>query len=189
MEKLSYEVKKDIKSVYNYFDLDSDILNFLDNQLNSTKYITVVYLDNEVKIGYLKKNTNNYSFLFHDNSNIEDKFIQKIRVFNENEEILIWKTNNKFKARHIKDEQGSETEYVDVNQVLFGTKSEKLENQAFTKLLEEKRGIELIIGGNFETSTSKKRVAIQTRNYVEYNSIYQAIYSDCRFIKFVQLGV
>lgn len=190
MEELKYEVKNDIKSEVTYFDIDNSIFDFLNINLKEKEYLVVAYLDYEVKIGYLRKNQDLYNFLFSTDEKLEEKFIQKIRIFNENEEVFIWRNKNKLKGRHRKDQLGKGSEYVDVSQILFGTDINKdLKDDNFTELLELKRGIKLTVSGNFTSSDGEKRVAIKTRNYIEYNDIYQATYSDCRFIKFVQLGV
>lgn len=190
MEELKYEVKNDIKSEVSYFDIDNSIFDFLNINLKEKEYLVVAYLDYEVKIGYLRKNQEVYRFIFSTDEKLEEKFIQKIRVFNENVEVFIWRSKNHLKGRHRKDQVGKDSEYVDVNQVLFGTDTNKdLKDDNFTELLEIKRGIKFTIAGKFESSENRKRVAIKTRNYIEYNDIHQATYSDCRFIKFVQLGV
>lgn len=140
----------------------------------------VAYLDYKVLFGTYKDGI----LYFYNNEKIEDKFIQKIRLFNDKEELFIWRTSDGFNGRIRMDEGGLESEVVDAEQILFGTKSDDLGD--FT-VLTEKRGTEIILPGNYHVDENKKRVAIKTRNYVEYNEVNQATYTDCRFISFVQI--
>jgi CRISPR-associated protein (TIGR03984 family) len=187
MKKLDYEIKNDTKSTSKKIEVTTDLKNLINTTLSRNEYNVVAYLDYGVFIGLLKKENDSFEFIFNEKIDIEDKYIQKIRIFDKNEELLLWKSNNTLKGRLRIDESGSGSEYVDVSQVLFGTKTENIDDN-FTKLIEEDRRISITIPSKFATSNDKKRVAIKTRNYVEYNEIFQATYTDCRFIEFVQLG-
>lgn len=187
MKKLDYEIKNDKKSTSKKIEVTTDLKNIIHTNLSSNEYSVVAYLDYGVFIGLLKKENNSFEFIFNEKINIEDKYIQKIRIFNKNEELLLWRSNNTLKGRLRIDESGSGSEYIDVSQILFGTQDKDVNNE-FTNLIEEDRRINITIPGKFETSNSKKRVAIKTRNYIDYNEIFQATYTDCRFVEFVQLG-
>jgi CRISPR-associated protein (TIGR03984 family) len=186
MAKSSYELKETNSEVI-YLDKIISLRDIITQNLDSEKYYIVAYLDYEVKIGFCEK-SNKYNFIFNEQSNFEDQYIQKIRIFNQEQELYIWKTNNILKGRFRKDNQGNnKIEYIDANQILFGTKSKNLDN-GFIKLSEEKRRIKLTIPNkNFKVNDEKKRVSIQTRNYIDYNEICQANYIDVRFVDFVQL--
>lgn len=185
MAKSSYELKETNSEVI-YFDNINSVKD-ITQKLDLEKYYIVAYLDYEVKIGFCEK-SDNYNFVFNDQSNFEDKYIQKLRIFNQDQELYIWRTNNTLNGRFRKDNQGNnKIEYIDAKQVLFGTKLDNLSN-CFIKLSEEKRRIKLIIpDNNFKVNDKDKRVAIQTRNYIDYNEIFQATYTDVRFVDFVQL--
>jgi len=173
LDKIKSELKNDITSL-------NDIQRYI-----KTDSIVVAYLDYTVLVGLYK----NSKFEFHDTAfDIikNSQYIQKIRIFNKDEEFLLWRSGNGFKGRYRKDEKGDEIDVVDAEQVLFGTKAEPLGN--FTKLT-EKRGTELILPFTGLTVDDKKnRVFIKTRNYISYNEAHQATYIDCRFMGFINNG-
>jgi CRISPR-associated protein (TIGR03984 family) len=157
------------------------IINNLEQALslfNSTGYV-IAYLDYKVLIGKV----NNNGFEFFNNEKIEEKYIQKLRLFNDDKELLIWRDNNGLKGRLRIDGEGEETFVVDAYQVLWGTKKEKLRN-GWIKLFED-RGTELILpyDEGVIIDDKKNRLFIMTRNYI-HPETNQATYFDCRFIKF-----
>jgi len=158
---------------------------------NSTGYV-IAYLDYKVLIGKV----NNNGLEFYNNEKIEEKYIQRLRLFNDDRELLIWRNNDGLKGRLRIDGDGEDTKdtfVVDACQVLWGTKKDKLGN-GWIKLFED-RGTELIIPYNEDVVINEgKRLFIKTRNYVsttpdenqekpaDYR--FQARYTDCRFIGF-----
>ncbi len=146
----------------------------------------ICYLDYAVVIG---KKENGNPLLPPSIEKIETKFIQKIRIFNKEEEVYFWRTTidgkRVLKGRHRKDNNGELQPVVEANQILFGTTSTDLKN-GFTKLTED-RGTEVILPfTNIDIDNKDKRMAIRTRNYIGYNEIGQAGYVDCRFVEFVK---
>lgn len=147
----------------------------------SIKSHVVAYLDYKVLIGTFE----NGVFHFFQNENFDPKYIQKLRIFNKTQEMFIWRSSEGLKGRLRIDETGDTTDVIDAHQVLFGTKTEPTDG-GFTKITEE-RGTEIILpftGIDVQNKVKDKRVFIQTRNYVDYNEVYQATYVDCRFIGF-----
>ncbi len=139
----------------------------------------VAYMDYTVLIGKYE----NGSFVFARNLNLDENYIQKLRIFNEEEEIYIFRDRGVLKGRYINDTDGDETDVVDACQILWGTSSEPA-NNGFTKIYED-RGTELYIPiKNIEIDNHKSRIAIKTRNYIGYLPTNQATYVDCRFIGF-----
>ena len=163
------------------FDTVNSVEEHMTAGLRKNSYV-VAYLDYEVMIGTCK----NGDFTFHDNKRLDLSFAQKVRVFNKDAELLIWRTENGLRARLRQDKDGEEVDVVEANQVLFGTRAKPLDG--FTKL-EEDRGTEIILPGEFilEEKNDEKRVAVKTRNYIDYNPSGQATYVDCRFVDFVTL--
>jgi CRISPR-associated protein (TIGR03984 family) len=155
-----------------------------------TDSLVVAYLDYKVLIGRYKNNT----FKFYDTTfdiTKNSQYVQKIRIFNKDEELLLWRSDGGFKGRYRKDGDGDEIDVVDAAQVLFGTEAKDLQN-GFTKITET-RGTEIILHFPFKELDVKdkiegKRVFIQTRNYVAYNEAFQATYGDCRFVGFYNNG-
>ncbi len=159
-----------------------EIKNLSDIKSNFTEsgYV-IAYLDNKILIGKYEDE----QFKFYQKEEIKFEFIQKIRIFNKTKELYCWRSKNILKGR-LKDDENSE--YIDANQVITGTKGEKLQNGEFIKLSEES-GTEVILPNdkNFEVNEKTKRVAIKTRNYIGYSDNFQATYVDTRFVEFVQL--
>jgi len=129
--------------------------------------------------------------------------ILKLRVFNEDSELFVWKTNiGGYKARLRKDKDKKiidpddmknqlwfdpDKQYaVEAKQVLFGTKAEELAND-YTKL-KEARGNEIIIPlTNLKIDEKDHRMCIKTRSYIGYiEKTGQATYEDVRFVEFVK---
>lgn len=150
-----------------------DIKNYI-----KTDSLVVAYLDYRVLVGWYRNNT----FEFVDNHSLDPNYIQRIRIFNKDEELLLWRSDSGFKGRYRKDEVGDEVAVVDAHQVLFGTVATNSGN--FTKLTET-RGTELILPfAGLTVDEKQSRVFIKTRNYIGPNEAYQATYVDCRFMGF-----
>ncbi|MDI6714682.1 MAG: CRISPR-associated protein Csx19 [Thermodesulfovibrio sp.] len=151
------------------------------DHFNSTGYI-VAYLDYKVLIGKV----NIDSFEFYNNETIEEKYIQRLRLFNNEKELLVWRDNNYLKGRLRIDNEGHETFVVDACQVLWGTDKKELGN-GWIKLFEQ-RGTELILPyRDLKIDNKKHRLFLKTRNYISFHSkTHQATYTDCRFIGFTE---
>lgn len=111
-------------------------------------------------------------------------YIVKLRIFNDTEELYIWKTGDRLMGRLRIDTVGNKTPVVDAYQVLWGTKKEAKEN-GWIRLYED-RGTELILPfANIDVNDKKKRIFIKTRNYLNFHHKTQlATYTDCRFMGF-----
>lgn len=150
------------------------------------KGICVAYLDHVVLFGKY----DGEDFHFYQNEKLEPKFIQKMRLFDINQELYLWKkSENRFSGRLRIDGAGEETDIVDAKQVLWGTKSKSYGD--FTEIYED-RGTKIILPFKDVEIDAKKdpknRIFILTRNYVSYDtnsSCEQAGYNDCRFVAFV----
>lgn len=153
-----------------YFDIDKQA------------YI-VAYLDYRVISGIYE----NDQMRFPDGVTLSDKdgerYIQRLRVFNESRELLVWRTNNGFKGRIRIDNEGEHTEVVDAKQVLWGTKVVRNTGD-FTELTED-RGTTLIVPlKDVKVDDKKSRAFLKTRNYIGYTDACQATYVDSRFMGF-----
>jgi CRISPR-associated protein (TIGR03984 family) len=155
-------------------------LSFIRRGVGGEVSFVVAYLDYKVLIGKYS----NGSFSFYNNESIEPKYVQRLRIFNKNEELLLWRSEGVLKGRYRKDNDGDKIDVVDNNQVIFGTKAEEI--NSYTKLTEE-RGTEIIIPFKdviLDVNKKEDRIKIKTRNYIGFNEIYQATYIDSRFIEF-----
>ncbi len=157
-----------------------DDLEKLAQEHFTVKSYVVAYLDYEVFIGIWSGE----KFCFYKDIKVDPKYIQKIRIFNKNAELLAWRSSDGLKGRIRIDEPGIDTSIVEAYQALFGKKT--LENIGnFTKISEE-RGTTLILPFSNLTVGKRNRVFIKTRNYIDYNETNQPTYVDCRFMGFFQ---
>ncbi len=168
-------IKSESKHIDNINSLE-DIKNYIKKESD-----VVAFLDNEVIIGRYERER----FKFPEQKNIEFKYINRMRIFNENEELHIWRSNGIIKGRYRSDGDGNETDIVESYQVISGTTAKKPDD--YTRLIEEKKGIELLIPGEWKADDKETRVALKTRHYIEYLQGYQASYSDARMVNFVQM--
>jgi len=154
----------------------------------------VAYLDYRVVIGKYTNNTDKFVFYpEHTNETLEPKYLQRLRVFNPNEELLLWRSDNGFKGRFRQDGSGEECEVIEAHQVLFGTRKGEHCDENFTEITED-RGTTLFLPFvNFKFAKEDKqtqvqkllsRVCIKTYNYIEPNAVHQMTYTDCRFVSF-----
>lgn len=145
------------------------------------KSFAVAYLDYAVRIGIWENN----AFHFPGNEKPEPKYIQKLRVFNSDKELLIWRSRGHLRGRlRTDDESRSGTDVVVAHQVLFGTKKGENCDENFTEITED-RGTSLILPfANLTVDDKRNRICIKTYNYVGYNALRQATYVDCRFVCF-----
>lgn len=141
----------------------------------------VVYLDYKVLIGKYSEG----NFKFYNNEIFKPKYIQKMRIFDINQELYIWrKKEDEFRGRFRTDGSGVKTDVVDAWQILWGTKTDPNFIGEFSKIFED-RGTELILPlKDISFDNGQNRVCIWTRNYIGYNENDQAGYEDCRFVDF-----
>ncbi len=113
--------------------------------------------------------------------------ILKLRVFNEDSELFVWKTNlGGHHARLRTDGNGTKQGIVEAKQVLFGTEAKPVTDNALYSVLTEKRGTEILLPiPNLKINDKKERLCIKTRSYIGYiEKTGQATYEDVRFVKF-----
>jgi len=162
----------------NYDGLDYDALQKKIKEFISVPSFCVVYLDYKVLIGRFQD-----TFSLCLDETYEPKFIQKMRIFNNKEELYFWRSEGVLKARHRKDDEGEECNVIEANQVLFGTTSNHL-HPGWTEI-SEVRGTKLVLPfDKIAVDEMKNRVKIRTRNYIDFNEMGQATYIDTRFVDF-----
>lgn len=142
----------------------------------------VCYLDYKILIGKLVGG----KMVFYKNEQFAPEFVQQLRVFNGEAEALFLRAGlGNFKCRVKTDSEQAEV-YDAAEQVLWGTRLEEL-GDGWVSLVED-RGTELIMPCLDRISESGElvdRVKILTHNYIGFNEVGQAGYTDCRFVKFV----
>ncbi len=167
------KIKSCAKTCLIFDDLD-EVKNYIE-----TKSYVVAYLYNEVLFGRYDN-----GFSFPENRKIESRFVKRLRIFNADEELHIWRSKGILKGRHRIDNKGIGTDIIEADQVLFGTKAETCDGYT---ILTEQRGTKILIPGDWKADAKKIRTAIRTRHYIDYKYGYQATYVDARFVKFIQL--
>jgi CRISPR-associated protein (TIGR03984 family) len=162
-------------------DIDRDKLDMVLRDNFSAGGYVVAWLDYKVLVGTWE----NGAFHFYRDETFEHKFIQRLRIFNQQKEVHIWRSNGTLKGRLRTDElSGEGVTAVVAHQVLFGTTGRPL-NAHFTEISEVLRGTKLILPFlNIEVNAKQDRVCIKTHNYVKFNPVHQATYCDCRFVAF-----
>lgn len=140
---------------------------------------------NELKFGYYNRE-NSGVFTFYDNIVPDEKYLLNLRLFNEDEEIMIRKDNFRCIARIIKDDADEQTEKVKKVQIvddastLFGERAKRqLASDIFVKLVEKGRKISMII----PTSDNAEYYALVTRSYITFDEkTGQAGYGYYRYL-------
>ncbi len=179
IDKISTRVERDkeIWTVKSYAELEEKV-----REIFNDNGFVVAYLDYKVLIGKFDEGV----FVFYDNESFEPRYLQKLRVFNEDKELLLWRqSEDLFRMRLRIDKEGKPMDYVTARQVLWGTKSEDL-GGSWCRIYEE-RGTELILpveDPKLVGKEGKRRVKILTYNYIDFNEVGQAGYVDCRFVRF-----
>lgn len=168
-------------------DVDySTFLAFLQKHYNDSGLV-IAYLDYKVLIGKFAG-----ELTFGEREDFDLKYLQRLRLFNKNRELLIWKSGqNGYKSRLRVDgpgDQGKEEHAVEAEQVLWGTRGENC-GEGWTRLSEE-RGMDFVLPIDAtQVNDQTRRVKLKTINYIDYNELGQAGYYDCRFVNLFVGGV
>ncbi|MGH7455871.1 MAG: type III-D CRISPR-associated protein Csx19 [bacterium] len=164
-------------------EIDYDKLFSLTSENFGEQAYVVAWLDYKVLIGLWQ----NQDFHFHESKTFDLKYVQRLRIFDKQKELLVWRTNGGWQGRLRSDGQGEKFEDVVVaHQLLFGTKGKRWD--PLYAEIKEDRGTKLVLPlADISFDRDGKlddRVFIKTHNYVKTNSVHQATYFDCRFVAF-----
>ncbi len=110
--------------------------------------------------------------------------VDRLRVFNENMEIFIFRVQGGWKGRMREDGKGKDACWVEAGQILNG---ENFKNTERGMQMTSKEGVTFILSFANTSERDIKRMKIITRNYIDYNSMGQAGFVDSRFVKFEQV--
>lgn len=178
-------VKTTVTTSDGVFSLGSydQLIQFVSGQFPSNGLV-VAYLDYQVLVGKFQPG----EFIFYWPEQFQPRYMQRVRIFNENQELLIWRRSAwQYQYRFRQDEAGAEKPVVDAEQVLWGTAAKDLDH-GWSYLFEE-RGTQLVVPlANLQLEQKQHRVKIKTRNYIGFNEMGQAGYEDCRFIGLYEGG-
>jgi CRISPR-associated protein (TIGR03984 family) len=99
--------------------------------------------------------------------------LQQCRIFGEHSEVMLWQTNEGFKARLLEDKHMQEEEYIPEYQILWGTHGEKQEPEGFTLLWDGKQGLKHAVPfTDIELENDgklKNPVRLQVNHYIDYD--------------------
>ena len=183
---LRYKIRKTSSKPVNITE-DNDIL------MNSPENgWFIAYLFHRVVIGRIKNGKFEYYQNAKNSNDVTLSNMLKLRVFNKDTELFVWRTNpGGYKARIRTDKVGEKQGVVDARQVLFGTRAGKLDEKY--SILKEDRGTEIILPLNdlgiqvADINKEKGRLCIHTRAYIGIiEDTGQATYEDVRFVEFVK---
>lgn len=157
------------------------IHSIIDKYFPGEESYIVSYLDYKVLIGKFIQGR----LVFYNEEIFNPEFLVKMRVFNQNKELLLWREiGQQYSARLRIDGEGSNSYLVEAEQLLWGRS--KFVNKEWI-LLSELRGTEFYLPYRLEKADNN-RFMIKTYNYIDYNNLGQAGYVDCRFVIFFEEG-
>ena len=137
------------------------------------------WMDHQVLFG--RWDGSSFSF-YREQEKIEAKYIKRMRMFNQNKELMLYRCKEGLRGRYRTDGEGEDADIIISHQLLFGTHIKSLESSGYIKLTEEQ--VAPIILPIDHIDESAERVFVVTHNYIEKNSLSQATYIDCRFVGF-----
>lgn len=117
---------------------------------------------------------------------VQIRDIQEIRVFNETEELHLYRAGRPLMGRYICDDSGNTvTHYVDTTAPLLGNESTTL-GDGFIQLRDKERKLQMAIPANNPDENEKHPYyGLKTRNYVTIYDNGQAGYGDYRFVAII----
>ncbi|ABP66125.1 hypothetical protein Csac_0488 [Caldicellulosiruptor saccharolyticus DSM 8903] len=188
--KKVYEIKETFSKIEKWDEVKpSDIeKRILENLKNG---YMVCWLCNEVLFGRVREGKIEF---YHELQSDFPKYLLRIRAFNSQKEIHIWKSQGQFKGRIREDkdieagdgETLKKVEYIEAHQIMYGNgKNVRKINEEFYEIYDS-RGIKYILPSELirENILSKDSYfVLVTRNYIDYNEIGQAGFIDSRFVK------
>ena len=153
------ERKSKIEEVF----LTSKAMDILVDKANAgMEYQVVAHCVNEIKMGWYKDG----SFIFADGDSVNDAYLQQMRVFNDNEEILIKKTGHNYWVRKISDTCGSDVKTVDSTSTIFGKRADSNNlPDDFVMVYEPGRKVKLIL----PVKEKSEKYCVTTRSYITYD--------------------
>lgn len=144
----------------------------------------VAYLDYRVIIGrYADRNAGLCNP--EDSQPLQFQYLRRLRVFEKNAELHVWRAGDAFNGRFRRDSEGDVMQRADAEQALAGTTPRFIENGRLLELTEE-RGSRLVLPfAEAQFPKTPERLFLKTCNYIGIiEETGQASYTDCRFAGF-----
>ncbi|MBH8551274.1 TIGR03984 family CRISPR-associated protein [Nostocaceae cyanobacterium CENA357] len=97
--------------------------------------------------------------------------LQQCRAFGENAEVMLWQSDEGFKARLIKDEHLKREDYIPEDQILLGTQAEKVRDY-FTLVSDGSQGLRHavpLVDIEFDKNSGKtyRPLRLSVRHYID----------------------
>lgn len=178
-------LSSDVEILNESFILSSDQLQAAAADALTVPAWFVAYLDYRVMIGTCRTDGHCEYYKEYSEETLNPKYVQRVRIFNQQEELLLWRTANGLQGRIRRDSDGNGTHVVVTHQVLFGTRIDPhFQGDSYMKITED-RGTSLILPRMDVKVNKRDRICIQTYNYIDYHKeTGQAGYVDSRFVSF-----
>ncbi len=110
--------------------------------------------------------------------------LQQARLFGEEAEVMIWRTEQGFIARLLTEKDSAEPDYLEESYLLWGTQLEK-ESNGFFQVVEGKRGLKHappIKPKSEKTDKDINRLSLTMRHYLAYDEDGQAYIKTSRLV-------
>jgi CRISPR-associated protein (TIGR03984 family) len=137
--------------------------------------LVLAYLNYKVLFGRFTVD----KMVFYEKERFEPRYLLELRAFDASKELHLKRRNDQFFWRWRNDGVGEPCELVEAEQLLWG-KLSKIDQKKNWQRLEEERGFSLIVP--YSGGAIGRRLAIRTRNYIDYNQLGQAGYVDSRLV-------
>jgi CRISPR-associated protein (TIGR03984 family) len=172
-------IKSDIKRVTVTSDFNEDMKKWLENEakIHGFRWLLAHALDGIIWGEEREDGLYLSNILFGPKLRIDT--LQMARLFGETGELLIWKGDNGWQARILKDGKGRDKEYYDESQLLWGTKVEDRKN-GFVLLHHGSEGLRH--APPFVSEDDELRLKLNIRHYINYDSDGQAYVDFSRLI-------
>ena len=157
---------------------EQDLLRLIGEYFHKDAYIVLWQMQSIVWGKY-----ENNAVVWADEEDVFEDGWQELRVFNEMEELHLYRKGAELIGRYRSDDGQDNCEYVDSFSRFWGEKPKTVEavENGFVKIQDIERKLEMIIPASVENA---KRYGLLTRNYVTTNEVNgQAGYTDFRFVK------
>lgn len=109
---------------------------------------------------------------------LKETTLQQCRIFGENAEIMLWRSDGVWKARLIEDSNLSECNFIEDSQIIWGTRPEKVNDKLkFTLVTDGRQGLRHavpLINIGFrdrqqEEKTLYRPIRLLVRHYIDYD--------------------
>ena len=96
----------------------------------------------------------------------DNNMIQEERLFNKNHEVYLWRSENSYMVRIIRDIDKNTTDTIDEQHILWGVSAKKANDLLFTQLEDGAQGLNHIVPMDATwVDNKKRRLCLNVRHY------------------------